>query len=55
MNPCWTEPIQGCPVCLNDCLYMAPISYQEGAVWCALKGAYVEPDRECGDYKERRF
>lgn len=41
------------PVCLNNCLYHAPLSSEEGKVWCAKKGAYVVQGNECADYKKR--
>lgn len=41
-------------ICLHNCIYRAPISYEEGKVWCALKGAYVELGRKCEDYKEKK-
>jgi len=56
VNHWWTEPEDELlPFCLDACLYWAPlIICQEGAVWCAKKAAYVEPGRECRDYKERK-
>lgn len=52
----WTEEeTQGLlPFCLDTCLYWAPMGYKKGKIWCALKGAWVEPGRKCKDYKERK-
>lgn len=49
------------PSCLDNCLYMAPLSDKKGKVWCARKGKYINAlivnvmgGWRCNDYRERK-
>lgn len=60
MNESEEERNRASFVCVNNCIYMAPLSDEKGKVWCARKGKYVNAliinvmgGLRCDDYRER--